>query len=54
MNLAMAELYIMIATLVRRLDFELFETGEESVRTEHDFFLPFPDLETRGVRVKVL
>lgn len=33
---------------------QLWETGEEAVRAEHDFFLPFPKQGGKGVRVKVV
>jgi cytochrome P450 len=54
MHLANAQLYIALASLVRRCDLELWETGEEEVRAEHDFFLPFPKEGGKGVRVKVV
>lgn len=54
MHLANAQMYILLANLVRRFDFELWQTGEEAVRAESDFFLPLPREGTRGVRVKVI
>lgn len=53
MHLASAQLYVCLASLVRRCEMVLWETGEEAVRAEHDFFLPFPP-DGRGVRVKVI
>lgn len=53
MNLAYAELYITLATIFRRFRFELFETGREDVDAEHDFMVPFPRLDSKGVRVLV-
>ena len=52
-HLAMAELYIGLATAFRRLDLELFETGEEAVTLARDFFVPLPEVGTKGVRVIV-
>ena len=39
-RLAFAELFITIATLVRRFDFELFETTRRDVDPARDFFIP--------------
>lgn len=33
--------------------FELFETDESDVKQAHDFVIPLPKLDTRGVRVLV-
>ena len=52
-NLAWAELYIALATVFRRVDFELFETGKEAVEMAREFFVPQPRLDTKGVRVVV-
>ena len=51
--LAHAEMHMLLATLFRRYDFEIYETDESDVRIEHDFFLPSPRLDSKGVRVKV-
>jgi cytochrome P450 len=53
MNLALSLLYTTLATLIRRYDFELFETDESDVRLAHDYFMPMPKLDTKGVRMKV-
>ncbi|KAJ9616826.1 hypothetical protein H2200_000545 [Cladophialophora chaetospira] len=53
-NLAWAELFLLMATLFRRFKFELFETDETDVKLKHDFFLPSPKLDSKGVRVKVV
>lgn len=53
MNLAYAELYVTLATVFRRFDFELFETGRGDVDAEHDFMVPCPRLDSKGVRVLV-
>ena len=47
------ELYLAIGTLFRRFSFELYETDTSDVEMVHDFFLPMPRLDSRGVRVKV-
>jgi cytochrome P450 len=53
-NLAMAQIHLCLATLFSgRYEFELFETDMEDVRLAHDFFLPSPKLDSKGVRVKV-
>ena len=43
-----------MATLFRRFKFELFETDVSDVKLKHDFFLPSPKLDSKGVRVKVV
>ena len=53
-SLANAELYLTIASLVRRFEFELYETGKEDIETTWDNFTGGQRKETRGVRVKVL
>lgn len=53
-NLAWAELYIGLAHVFRRVDFDLFETGRETVEMAREFFVPQPGLETKGVRVLVI
>ncbi|KUJ20796.1 cytochrome P450 [Mollisia scopiformis] len=53
MNLAYAEMYLTLATLVRRFDMELFETAVEDVTMVHDFFVAVPKLDSKGVRIKV-
>jgi hypothetical protein len=51
--LAHAEVYLALATVFRRFEFELFETDVSDVELAHDFFLPSPKLDSKGVRVKV-
>ena len=51
--MAHAELYLAIATLFRRFTFELYDTDISDVELAHDFFLPSPKLDSKGVRVKV-
>jgi cytochrome P450 len=52
-NLARAELYIALAQVFRRFDLELFETDRSDVDIKHDFFVPHPKLDSKGVRVLV-
>ncbi|KAL4926190.1 cytochrome P450 [Aspergillus undulatus] len=51
LNLAWCELYLVFASLFRFFDFELFETDITDVELAHDFFLPFPRLDSQGIRV---
>jgi cytochrome P450 len=55
MNLAYAELYLMLGTLFAPgqvgTRMELFETDVEDVECKHDFFNPSAKLDSKGVRV---
>lgn len=47
-------MYITLATLVRRFDFELYDTDfERDVKIVEDRFVGEPSSESRGVRVKL-
>ncbi|KAL6716018.1 hypothetical protein ACLMJK_006980 [Lecanora helva] len=52
-NLAWAQVYIGISTLLRKVDLELFETGPEAVGAAKEYFVTLPAAETKGVRVTV-
>lgn len=52
-NLAYAEMYLMLATVFRRFNFELFETTRADVDIAHDFFEPSVRLDSKGIQVKV-
>ena len=52
-SLAYAELYLTLANLIRRFDFELFETTIEDVEPVCDAFMPMPKIDSKGVRVFV-
>ncbi|KAI3318956.1 putative cytochrome P450 [Xylariaceae sp. AK1471] len=52
-NLANVELYRVLATLFRRFTFELYDTDISDIEIAHDFFVPSPKLDTKGLRVKV-
>ncbi|MCJ1264133.1 hypothetical protein MMC22_004004 [Lobaria immixta] len=53
MNLAYAEITMMIAALFRRFEFELFNTNYEDVRIVRDVVAPDPRPSSKGVRVIV-
>jgi len=52
-NLAYAELYLTIAIVFRRCDFELFETNKDDVDVARDCFVSQPKKGSKGVRVRV-
>nr|OQO26112.1 hypothetical protein B0A51_04506 [Rachicladosporium sp. CCFEE 5018] len=52
-NLARSEMYLTVATLIRRFDFELFETSRGDVDMAHDFFVPYSSVDSKGVRMTV-
>ncbi|KAJ5165325.1 uncharacterized protein N7500_007155 [Penicillium coprophilum] len=53
MNLAYAELFLVLAAFVRRFDMELFETSEKDIAFARDFGTPYPDQGSARVRVMV-
>jgi cytochrome P450 len=53
MNLAWAESYLMLASVIRRCDLEIFETEWKDVGFLQDFFVPHSAPDARGLRVKV-
>ena len=53
MNLAMAELNLVLAHIFRRVDMELFQTRRDAVDLAADYFIPIPKKGTEGVRVIV-
>ncbi|PCG88260.1 Cytochrome P450, E-class, group I [Penicillium occitanis (nom. inval.)] len=53
LNLAWCELYLVFASVFRFFDLELYETDITDVEFSHDFFLPFPKLDSKGIRVVV-
>lgn len=53
LHLASLEIYLTMATLLRRFEFELFETDRSSVDFYQDFFTPQPKPGGLGVRVQV-
>jgi cytochrome P450 len=53
-NLAYCELYLTLASLFQRFKFELYETDATDLLLAHDYFLPNPKLDSKGVRVKII
>ncbi|RDW92711.1 cytochrome P450 [Aspergillus mulundensis] len=53
LNLAWCELYLVFASFFRFFDFELFETDISDIELAHDYFLPLPKLDSKGIRVFV-
>ena len=53
MHMAYAELYIMISSMMRRFDFELYETDRSDVDFHVDWLTPHAKLDSKGVRVLV-
>lgn len=52
-SLAKAEILLAVSTLLRRMDLELYETTVEDVAIKHDIFIPFPRMDSKGVRVLI-
>ncbi|KAK4159685.1 cytochrome P450 monooxygenase sdnE [Cladorrhinum sp. PSN259] len=52
-NLAYSEIYLTVATLVRRFDWEMYETTLHDVVCKHDFMVPGTKLDSKGVRGKI-
>jgi cytochrome P450 len=56
-NLAYSELYVCLNTIFSRYGSDgpakivLFETDESDVELQHDLFVPYPKLDSRGIRV---
>ncbi|KAH7065703.1 cytochrome P450, partial [Paraphoma chrysanthemicola] len=52
-NLAWTELYLTLGMLFRRYKFDIHEPDVTDVQLGHDFFIPVPRLDSKGVRVFV-
>jgi cytochrome P450 len=50
-ELALMNLYLTLASFFHEFDAELFETRRQDIEIEHDFFSPFPAMDSKGVRV---
>lgn len=50
----MMEIYLALAHLFRKFRLELYESDRSDVVMAHDFFIPAPKLDTKGVRAKVV
>lgn len=53
MPMAYCEIYLTLASLFRRFEMELHETGRADVDCKHDFVTPKARLDSLGVRVMV-
>lgn len=53
MTLAYAEMYIALATVFRRCEFQLFQTKRDAVECYREMFVPHPKPGTLGVRALV-
>ena len=51
MNLAYAEMYILLANLFRCCDMEIFETSERDVKFDRDHLVPAAHPKSQGLRV---
>lgn len=53
----MAEINLVIASLFQNdavgMRMELFDTDESDVEQAHDFMIPMPRLDSKGVRVRI-
>jgi hypothetical protein len=52
-SLALAEIYLLVATLVMKFDFELYQTDKSDVEFDRDFTLPHVRPGSQLVRVLV-
>lgn len=53
-SLAFCELYLVLAAVFRHFRFELYQTDESDVIVAHDFLVPAPKLDSKGIRVRCL
>ncbi|KAL4941989.1 hypothetical protein BDV06DRAFT_235709 [Aspergillus oleicola] len=53
-NLAYSQITITLATLIRRFEFELFESTVEDVAPARDCFIAYPEKHSKGVRFRVV
>lgn len=53
-SLALMEIYLGLAHVFRKFRLQLYQTDRSDVIMAHDFFLPCPKVDTKGVRVKVV
>ena len=52
-SLARSEILLVMSTILRQFDLELFETTVEDVRVKHENFIPFVNMDSKGVRVVI-
>jgi hypothetical protein len=48
------EAYLTLAYIIRRYEFELYDTYFRDIETVSDYGMPLPRANSKGVRVKVL
>ncbi|OAQ82146.1 benzoate 4-monooxygenase cytochrome p450 [Purpureocillium lilacinum] len=53
LNLAYAEMYLTILAVVRRFDWEMYETTLDDIVCKHDFFVAVASLDSKGVRARL-
>jgi hypothetical protein len=53
-SLAYMELTLGLAHIFRRFKLQLYETDVSDVEIAHDFMLPAPKADSKGVRIKVV
>ena len=53
-SLAHAEMYLSMAAILRRFDWELYETDLDDVVCKHDFFVAVASLESKGIRARIM
>jgi hypothetical protein len=52
--MAYMEATIALATFFRRFRSELYETDISDIELAHDFIIPSPRLDSKGIRVKIV
>jgi hypothetical protein len=52
-SLAYMELFVGLGTFFRRFQAELYETDVTDVELAHDYMIPSPRRDSKGVRVKI-
>lgn len=52
-SLALAELYITVATIFSRYQFQLYETDGTDVEMAHAYLVPYAKWDTKGIRTTV-
>lgn len=55
LSLAYAEIYLALAALFgpEGVEFELYETNESDIVQAHDFLIPLPRLDSKGLQVRI-
>ena len=53
-DVAIVELYVILANMFSKFDMKLFETSERDISMEHDFFAPFGPRDSKGLQVTIV